>query len=255
MFNQLINKISEYKSAVLGFSGGVDSSLMAYALKSANMPYICATVQTPLQSKSEIVQSAFFCSEYGIKHEIICLDVLKMKDVKTNSKDRCYYCKKNIFGALFKLAKDLGYETVMDGSNADDLKEYRPGLKAKDELGVISPLAELGLGKKEIRSISKDLGLKTWNMPSSPCLATRIPYGTALNIDVLSAVEKAEELLVAKGMGNVRVRVHGDIARIEAQDKDKAYSILSPEVLNSVKDCGFKYVCLDMDGYKRGCFD
>lgn len=255
MFNQLINKISEYKSAVLGFSGGVDSSLMAYALKSAKVPYVCATVQTPLQSKSEIVQSAFFCREYGIKQQIICLDVLNVKEVKANSRERCYYCKKNIFGALFKLAKDLGYEAVMDGSNADDLKEYRPGLKAKDELGVISPLAELGLGKKEIRCISKELGLKTWNMPSSPCLATRIPYGTDLNIDVLAAVEKAEELLAAKGIGNVRVRAHGDIARIEAQDMDKAYGILSSEVLNSVKGCGFKYICLDMDGYKRGCFD
>lgn len=255
MFNTLVDRISEYESVVLGFSGGVDSSLVACALKAARIPYVCATVQTPLQSKRELAQSAFFCEEYDLCHKVIELDVLEVDKVRENSKDRCYYCKREIFSRLCKLSEELGYKTVIDGSNADDLKEYRPGLKAKDELGVRSPLAELGITKAQIRQISKEQGLPTWDTPSNPCLATRVPYNEPIRQHVLISVEKAEDILHKVGAGNIRVRAHGDIARIEADDVDMVYKLLDESTRKAIKECGFKFVTLDLDGYKRGSFD
>lgn len=255
MFNKLTKRLSEYKSVVLGFSGGVDSSLLAYALKSCGVPYVCATVQTPLQSQREIAQSAFFCKQYGITHKIINVDVLANDKVMANPEDRCYYCKKEIFGTLLGYANELGFVTVMDGTNADDLKEYRPGLKAKDELGIVSPLSELGITKMQIRQMAREQGLSVWDMPSSPCLATRIPYGTELDNRVLRAVEAGENVLANAGLQGVRLRAHGEIARIEAKNIKEAFDIIDDDIINDIKACGFKFVCLDLDGYKKGSFD
>lgn len=255
MFNELVERLREYDSAVLGFSGGVDSSLVAYALKTAGIPFTCVTVHTPLQTESELAQSAFFCEKYEIDHVDVMLNVLDISQVRSNSRDRCYYCKKAIFGFIKEVAKDIGYGTVLDGSNADDLREYRPGLKAKDELGVESPLAELNFTKAHVRAMSKEQGLPTWDMPSSPCLATRVPYDMPLNTKVIRAVGQAEKILLDMGAGNIRVRAHGDVARIEAEDRDKLYRLFDERAVKAVKDCGFQFVCIDMDGYKRGCYD
>lgn len=255
MFNDLVKCLNEYESVVLGFSGGVDSSLVAFALKSASVPYVCVTVQTPLQKRSEIAQSAFFCTEYGINHKIIQIDVLEDDDINCNSKDRCYFCKSRIFGELFKMAKGLGYKNVIDGSNVDDLGEYRPGRRALMELGVKSPLIDCGFKKDDIRKVSKDVGLSTYDMISSPCLATRIPYGDPLNTMSLEKAEKAEAVLLSIGIEDLRVRVHKNLARIEVKDLDKAYSLIGQKEIDRIKELGFEFVTLDLSGYKKGSFD
>ena len=202
----LKNDIKKFGNLAVAFSGGVDSSLLA---KLANdvlgEKAVAITIKSPYMSAREIDEAVEFCKIYNIKHEILELGILE--DITDNPKDRCYICKKSVFAQLMKRACELGFTNIADGTNADDLGEYRPGLKAKDELGVLSPLK--GLKKSEIRELSRELGLPTADKPSYACLLTRLPHDREFSAEEISLVERAENLLISHGFLNVRARFDG----------------------------------------------
>jgi uncharacterized protein len=172
-----------------------------------------------------------------------------------NPVDRCYYCKKNIFSKIIEIAKKSNIEFIADGSNIDDMGDYRPGMKAVKELGVVSPLKEAGMGKDDIRLLSRELGLPTWDKPSYACLASRIPYGEKIDREKLEMVDKAEQYLISLGFRQLRVRHHGNMARIEvlSNERDRFFDTgLMDKVYEELKKIGFKYVALDLKGYRTG---
>jgi uncharacterized protein len=190
----------------------------------------------------------------GIEHVLVEESEIDCA-VAANPKDRCYHCKKLEFSSIIAAAGERGIGVVLDGSNMDDLGDYRPGLKALEELGVVSPLREAGLGKKEIRELSRRFGLPTWDKPAFACLASRIPYGERIDREKLSRVEKAEDYLRARGFRQFRVRSHGDIARIEAarEERSKFFSEeLLDEVSAALKSFGFLYAAFELEGYRMG---
>lgn len=254
MFNKLVNLLASYKSAVLGLSGGVDSSLLAFALRESKIEYLTVTVQSELQTSAEIAQSISFCEHYQINHMIVNKSILKNSSIQKNDVNRCYYCKKEIFGTLFDIAKQNGYCAVIEGSHCDDLQKYRPGRNAVLELNVKQPFVELGWSKADIRKVSKDLGLPTFDKESSPCLATRIPYGDTLSKSKLLLVEKSELILSKRGLNAFRCRVHCNLLRIEASDPRAAFEI-SSKCKDELKELGFDFITIDILGYQEGCFD
>lgn len=254
MFNNLVNQLASYKSAVLGLSGGVDSSLLAFALRESKIEYLTLTVQSELQTSEEIAQSVSFCQQYQIKHQVIKKSVLENHDIKKNDSKRCYYCKHEIFGTLIDVARQQGFENVIEGSHCDDIKKYRPGRQAVIELNVKQPFIELGWSKADIRKVSKELGLPTFDKESSPCLATRIPYGDQLSADKLILVGKSEQILRDFGLVAFRCRVHNNLLRIEAVDPAAAFEI-SSRCKGELKALGFDFITVDVLGYQEGCFD
>lgn len=255
MYNRLVEQVKSYGSAVLGLSGGVDSTLVACAMKDSGIPFLAVTVRSPLHPRREGAQSACFCRNQGIAHELLALDTLQAPAIAGNAKDRCYHCKKRIFTRLQEIAQNRGYAAVVDGSHADDRFAYRPGLRALAELGVKSPLAELHCTKAHVRQMAVELGLAIADKPSAPCLATRFPYGDKLTEENLRRVEQAEELLNQLGLTGFRARVHGNLLRIEAGDVAAAFALFTPETVNALKALGYPFVTLDLSGYQPGCFD
>ena len=168
---------------------------------------------------------------------------------------RCYECKKALMSKAIDVAKQNGFKNVLDGSNLDDTKQYRPGIKAKKELGIISPLEEVGFTKCDIQRSAKELEIKAWDKPANACLATRFPYGVKLSKEDLKKVEKAEEIIKKLGIKNTRVRIHGDIARIEVEEKDFEVILKNKNKVEQIKKLGFKYITLDLMGIKSGSFD
>ena len=240
---------------VLGLSGGVDSSLLLYlssmVLKDKAEAFIAVS---PLNQKSELDFAKGFCEKYDIKLNITHIpDVLSF--IGDNPIDRCYICKKHIMTKIIKAAKDRGLEHVLEGSNLDDVGDYRPGMKAIEELGILSPLKEDLLTKDEIRALSKEENLPTFCKPSSPCLATRFMTGEKLTTEKLSLVEKSEEFLHSLGFLDVRVRYHGETARIEmprADIKKATEDKTAEKISKHLKDLGFRFVTIDLSGYKTG---
>ena len=254
-YEKLKKIITGYGKATVAFSGGVDSSFLSkvcYDILNENAMAI--TVVSPLLPKSELRDAADVAEFIGIKHVIIEDNGIDEK-VAENPVDRCFHCKKIEFGTIKNKSMEYGIETVLDGSNYDDLSDYRPGLKALQELNISSPLREAGLTKDEIRELSKSMNLKTWSKPSYACLASRVPYGEIINIGKLSRIEKSEDFLRSKGFRQYRVRSHEDIARIEIapDERDKIFNtLLMDEISKEIKSYGFTYVCLELEGYKTG---
>lgn len=247
------------ESAAVAFSGGVDSTLVAkIARDELGKDALAVTIDSPLYPSSELKAAGAVAKAIGIEHVVIRTDPLKDKRFVSNPVERCYLCKLDDLRHIRKLADDRGLNEIMDGTNADDGCDYRPGMKARDELGVRSPLAEAGMTKSEVRELSKTLRLRTAKKSSSPCLASRIPYGETITAEKLMMVEEAEEFLRAKGFDGVRVRVHGLMARIEVQPRDVA-RLTSPGVRTSIsrrlKTLGFTYVSVDLEGYRTGSMD
>lgn len=253
-YNVLIEFLKEKKKICIAFSGGVDSTFLLKVAKEAlDKNVLAITVVSSMNPEREVKESIEFCKEIGVKHILIEADEYNIPEFVANNKERCYFCKKAIFKKIKEKAKNQGYNIVADGSNVDDDSDYRPGMKALKELGVISPLKEAKLSKNEIREICKEINLSVWNKPSMACLASRIPYGTSISRDKLKKVELAEEILLNKGFKQFRVRYCHELAKIEVLKEDipKIISI-SEEIIDEFKNIGFNYITLDLEGFRSG---
>ena len=248
--------ISGLGSLAIGFSGGVDSSfLLAVAHEVLGDNVIAVTGVDASVPEREVNEAKAFCEDRGIRHILCTVDPLKEEGYRNNSPDRCYFCKHGIFTEVKKIADEYGIEYMAEGSNMDDIGDYRPGLKAAAELSVKSPLREAKLYKSDIRLISKAMGLPTWSKPAYACLASRFVYGEEITEEKLHMIDRAEQFLIEHGFFEERVRMHGNIARIEVPPADIP-RLASDEVREAVyeefKKLGFLFVTLDMKGYRTG---
>jgi len=253
---ELKENLAALEQLVLGYSGGTDSTfLMAVAHQVLGKRLIAATLFSPLVSAKEQAECLEIARDLGIEPHLLEVDPLKIPGFSDNPPDRCYICKHHLFSRIWELARSEGIAHVADGTNLDDLNDYRPGLLALQELGVRSPLLEVGMGKEDIRYLSRELGLPTWNKPAAACLASRFPYGQTIDREGLARVEQAEALLQEAGFKQVRVRVHHDLARIEIPPTERT-NITDTSLMDSInrqlQQLGFKYVCLDLQGYRTG---
>ena len=254
-YRRLVDLIARRGAAAVAFSGGVDSSFLFHAaVEALGRMAVAMTIVSPMLPKSEIEDARSVARRIGIEH-ILIEETEIDEEVAANPKERCYFCKKIEFGAIMEAAGKRGIAAVLDGSNVDDMGDYRPGIKALAELGVQSPLREAGLGKAEIRELSRRFGLPTWNKPAFACLASRIPYGERIDREKLARIERAEEALKAAGFEQFRVRSHGDIARIEVAPEERRRffdETLLDGLARSIKDCGFLYAAFELEGYAMG---
>lgn len=256
-YNELIKYLKDLGKVILAFSGGVDSTFLLRVAKEALGENVKAvTILSPYIPKWEIAEAQELVKELGVKHEIIEAPIID--SIKFNPEYRCYLCKTAVFSMILSVAKEQGYNCVIDGTNFDDISDYRPGLKALKELNVKSPLLECKLTKEEIRAFSKELGLNTWDKPPYACLLTRIPYGNELKVEDFEKIENAEKYMMSIGFRAVRVRCHGDLARVEVSRNDRSKLFnekLLDTIATNIKECGFKYVTLDLQGYRVGSFN
>jgi uncharacterized protein len=251
----LIEILKDIRSAVLAYSGGVDSTFLLKTLQLSDIKAVAVTAASETIPYNDLLTAKEMAAEIGIEHRIIETEELSIEEFVNNAPDRCFFCKDELFRKLTDIASTEGYKFVLDGSNIDDTTDYRPGRMAAMKYNVRSPLIEAGLSKIEIRELSKQLGLTTWDRPSSPCLSSRFPYGQRITKEALRRVEKAEEFLRFLGFREVRVRDHDSIARIEVGE-DEIELLLIPEkrrmISETLKTLGYKFVALDIEGYKSG---
>ncbi len=254
-YERLLAYIQQYPSAAVAYSGGVDSTLLCKAAFDAlGEKALAITMFSPFIPQRERILSAEMAGWIGIRHSIIKVEQMEAQ-ILSNPVDRCYHCKKAVFTSIAERAAQEGIRRIFDGSNLDDLKDYRPGMKALQELSVKSPLREAGLTKAQVRELSRLHKLKTWNIPAYACLASRVPYGSEITDEKLRMIEQGEDILHGYGLHQVRLRHHGDIARIEAVPEEMEV-LMKPEIRTEVsfalKKIGFTYVCMELEGYKMG---
>ncbi len=241
----------------VAFSGGVDSTYLLHeAVKAGKEKVTALIMKTPSVPERELDEAVAFCKSRGISFFVLPADPFSAAGFRENGRDRCYICKHFLFSALLEKAKEEGIPFVADGTNADDRKEFRPGLRALKELDIRSPLAEAGLTKKEIRELSEKEGLPTWNKPSFSCLATRFPYGEELTVEKLRRTDAAENLLAELGFTQRRVRVHGNLARIEVLPAEIPLLLERRDMISSrLEELGFLYTTVDLKGFRSGSMD
>jgi uncharacterized protein len=243
----------------VAYSGGVDSTLLlAVARRVLGDRVIALTARSAIHERDELDDARRRAEGFGVSHETLPVELDGQQAVLDNPPDRCYHCKRLIFSTLQRHGGARGFPVVVDATQADDLHELRPGLRALRELGVRSPLVEAGLGKAEIRELTARLGIEGAARPASPCLATRIPYGTAITPERLRRVSAAERILRGQGFANPRVRDYGDLARIEVRGEDIPRAAAWPlrrAIVEPLRDLGYRYVTLDLEGYRSGSMD
>jgi len=254
-YGLLKDYISSFHKVAVAFSGGVDSTFLLKAVVDAigGRNVVAITVVSPYIPSWELEEAGEFTKGLDISHQLIKVPI--NQEICKNPENRCYICKHFMFSMMKDLAIRLGYDTVMEGTNLDDLSDYRPGLVALTELGILTPLLDLKITKSEIREMSRELCLHTWDKSPYACLLSRIPYGQEITLDDLKRVELAERFLIDRGFGWIRVRSHGDLARIELK-RDERYRLFNENLLDEIdlklRELGFRYVTFDLQGYRRG---
>ncbi|MGK7888462.1 MAG: ATP-dependent sacrificial sulfur transferase LarE [Leptolyngbyaceae cyanobacterium] len=253
---QLKALFAQMDRALIAYSGGIDSTLVAkIACDVLGDRALAVTAVSPSLLPEELEDARIQAAEIGIIHELVETHEMDNPNYTSNPANRCYFCKSELHDTLKPLAIQRGYSYVVDGVNADDLKDYRPGIQAAKERGARSPLAEVGIAKVEVRQLSRQLGLPWWDKPAQPCLSSRFPYGETITVEKLQRVGQAERYLRQLGLKNVRVRSDGDTARIELmpdQIQDFVTSMDLPTLVNTLQSFGFLYVTLDLEGYQSG---
>jgi pyridinium-3,5-biscarboxylic acid mononucleotide sulfurtransferase len=246
----------EMEQALIAYSGGVDSTLVAkIAYDVLGEKALAVTAMSPSLLPEELEDAKIQAATIGIRHEIVETKEMENPNYTSNPVNRCYFCKSELHDTLKPLAKKLGYPFVVDGVNADDLQDYRPGIQAAKERGAISPLAEVGVSKLEVRQLSQQLGLDWWDKPAQPCLSSRFPYGEEITVAKLQRVGRAEIYLRKLGWENLRVRSHGDTARIELASENIKDFVANSDlttIVSAFQELGFMFVTLDLEGYRSG---
>ncbi|MBW1706713.1 MAG: ATP-dependent sacrificial sulfur transferase LarE [Deltaproteobacteria bacterium] len=252
----LVHRLVDLDSLLVAFSGGVDSAfLLVMARQALGEKIIAATASSIIHPVRETEEAKDFVRERGISHVVFPSDELSIPGFAANGPDRCYICKRRLFQKLLEMAREKGIKHVAHGANLDDPADYRPGFRAAKEAGVIAPLIDAQLGKEDIRFLSKEMGLSTWDRPAMPCLATRFPYGSPITEENLKMVEDAESFLVEQGFKVVRVRHHGSVARVEIGRGELEKIMdegLGKAIVEKFRKIGFEHVALDLEGYVSG---
>ncbi|HUI45889.1 MAG TPA: ATP-dependent sacrificial sulfur transferase LarE [Nitrospirota bacterium] len=248
--------LHDMQSAVLAYSGGVDSSLLLRAASEVMGSHLIAvTAVSATYPAGELSAAEEFARSQGVMHRVLHTEELDSESFVRNNRDRCYHCKKELFEKLRQMAESEDISAVIEGSNTDDLRDYRPGRKAAQEFSVRSPLVEAGISKAEVRELARTLNLAVWDKPSLACLSSRIPYGTRITPEILEKIQSAEDQMRVFGFRQVRVRHHGKIARIELSFADFGLLLkdeMAAWVTAALKKLGYTYVCLDLEGYRTG---
>ena len=259
---RLLALMEEYgrQDVCLAFSGGVDSSLLlklaADSAAAHGTTVYAVTFDSRLHPACDLENAKKVAAELGGVHVVVTVDELEMEEIRSNPPDRCYLCEKQLFGKLLEFAAEKQISLTMEGTNEDDLHVYRPGIRAVRELGVKSPLAEAGLTKAEVKALAAEYGISAASRPSTPCMATRLPYGAELSYEVLKQIEEGEAVLRELIGGNVRLRLHGDVARIETDGENLEKAVaLRGQLISRLKALGFVYITLDLEGFRSGSMD
>lgn len=254
-YEVLKETIGNLKTVLIAYSGGMDSTLLLKVCVDilGNDRVVAFIGNAPIFPAKEIEEARHIASDMGVECVLLNTEILRNRFFIENTKERCYHCKKNLFIMATHTAKEKGMATVVDGTNFDDINDFRPGNIAAKEMGIIPPLLTAKFTKEDIRTLSEKLSLPTWNKPPYACLATRIPYGTAIDSSLLKKIEQSEDFIKDTGISQVRVRCHGNMARIEITEQDlDAFLRVRKKIVHGLKQYGFVYITLDLEGYRTG---